>query len=291
MGEQSVRKAVVPAAGLGTRFLPVAKAVPKELLPILGRPVVDFVVAEAIEAGCTDVCIVLGPGKEAIRRYFDVAPELEARLRAAGRTSELEATRRPGRGASIRYAYQSEPLGLGHALVCAKDFVGSDPFLFLLGDTILRPAFAPSLVAAFSELRTSLVAAERVDRDRVSRYGICSPDESSRTGRRPFRLAGLVEKPHPAEAPSDYAIAARYLFTDRIWRHLDEVSVGKGGEIQLTDAMDMLARDSSASGGIYAYPIGGKRYDLGNPIDFLAAEIEFAHAGLTAEELRRTGLA
>ena len=292
-----VTKAVIPAGGYGTRFLPAAKAVPKELLPVLGRPVIDYVVSEAITAGCTEICIVLREGKESIQKLFEPDPALESRLSASNRIDDLDLVRSPGRGANIRYKYQPEARGLGDAVHQAKTFVGDDPFLVLLGDTILVPGAAAALVASFQTNQKSAVAVEPVPVELVSRYGIVapadtSPDEPSNdaTPTGPFRLSGLVEKPEPSSEPSRYAISARYLFTKALWPLLESIQPGKGGEIQFTDAMDELARFDGGAGGMYAVPIAGKRYDLGNPVDLVAAEIEFARQTLSDDELRRVGL-
>jgi len=297
----SLRKAVIPAGGFGTRFLPVSKSVPKEMLPILGRPVIDFVVAEAVAAGCSDICIVLTSGKESIRRYFESAPNLEARLGANGKNRELDLVRGTNSGATIEFVDQGEPLGLGHAILAAREFTADEPFLVLLGDTILDPPASRDLVGFHRQTAMSSVSVEDVEESLVSRYGIVGPDAAShpdevnprnavRGTDEPFRLSSLVEKPSPETAPSLWAVAARYVFTPALWRHLERSDPAAGGEIDLTEAMDSLSRDARLGAGIYAVPIPGSRYDLGNPIDFLAAEIEIARRSLSDDVLNRLGL-
>jgi UTP--glucose-1-phosphate uridylyltransferase len=254
-----VRKAVIPAGGFGTRFLPAAKAVPKELLPILGRPVIDYVVAEAIDAGCTEICIVLRHGKESIQRLFEPAPDLESRLSNPARSKDLDLVQKPGRGANIYYVYQPEAAGLGDAVLQARLFAGDDPFLVLAGDTILEPNAASHLVTAYEGSAGSAVAVEHVHDELVSRYGIVSPavrigSDDATVQSEPFHVDHLVEKPAPEESPSNYAISARYLFTSAIWPLLAATGPGRGGEIQLTDAMDQLARADQPGGGMMAVP-------------------------------------
>lgn len=288
-----VRKAIIPAAGFGTRFLPVTKAVPKELLPVSGRPVIDFVVDEAIDAGVSDILIVLSRGKEAIQRYFDRAPELELRLESAGKHKELDLVRSPGRGANIYYVYQEYATGLGDAVARGRTFAGEDPFLVLLGDTILQPTAALDLVSAYQQTGGNCVAVEKVSLNMVSKYGIVKPGEII-PSEGVFPVAGLVEKPAPEATPSRYAIAARYLFTAHIWTALDGLCTGQGGELQLTDAMDKVARfqaglsdhtiderhhdnetmPKTSDSPMYAVPIRGKRFDLGDPVGMLGATIE-----------------
>lgn len=267
------------------------------MLPVLGRPVIDFVVAEAVDAGCTDICIVQTSGKDSIRRYFESAPNLEARLDADGKIHELELVRGTNRGASIEFVDQGEPLGLGHAMLSARDFAADEAFLVLLGDTILDPPVSRDLVGFHRQTESSSVSVQEVEESLVSRYGVVGPEATSDPGEidqanagqvsfEPFRLSNLVEKPSPEIAPSSWAVAARYLFTPALWRHLERSKPGFG----LTDAMDSLARDSRTGGGLYGVPIPGCRFDLGNPIDFLAAEIEIARRTLSDDVLDRLGL-
>lgn len=277
-----VSKAVIPAAGHGTRFLPVTKSIPKEMLPILGRPVIDYVVEEAVDAGCVDILIVLSRGKEAIRRYFDRSPELESQLELNRNFEALEKIRGIGAGAVISYVYQNKIVGLGDAVMTAREFCGDDPFLVLLGDTIISPHVASLMTKCFALRKTSLVGVEKIEMEYTTRYGMVDPcpdsdidDTTDRVGS--FPLKGLVEKPARDEAPSPWAIAARYLFTPELWPGLEESSANGGGEIQLTEAIDKLARRYTPdAGGVRAVPIPGVRYDLGNPRDFLRAEIEIA---------------
>lgn len=269
-------KAVIPAAGFGTRFLPIAKSVPKELLPVGDKPVIHYVVAEAAAAGFDEILIIISNGKESILRYFEPDPALEAHLEKAGKHEALAAVRDATSLARISSIYQPEMRGLGDAVRLARDFVGTDAaFAVLLGDTILHGGSPlPGMREAWDALKTGSVALEPCPADRVGRYGIAGGHEL-----RPgiFQLDALVEKPSPAEVPalfdrngdpiSPHAFAARYLFPRAIFDLLDATPPGRGGEIQLTDAMESLRRDA----GLLGIRTPGHRLDIGNPAGLLAA--------------------
>lgn len=265
-----LRKAVIPAAGLGTRMLPAAKAVPKEMLPIVDRPVIQYVVEEAAAAGIDDVLLITSRGKQAIEDHFDRNPEVEQRLRSAGREVLLDTIRRLVSQVKIHAARQPEQRGLGDAVLQAKEHVGSEPFLCLLGDAVFSgEAPARQLVEAHRELGTSVIGLEEVPLEKVSRYGIVGGTQL-RQG--VLRLDQFVEKPSASDAPSHLAIAARYVLTPGIFQCLQETAPGKGGEIQLTDALKLLASGEPVHGVV----LRGTRHDVGNPIDWLKTNLLFA---------------
>jgi UTP--glucose-1-phosphate uridylyltransferase len=271
-----VRKAVIPAAGMGTRFLPATKSMPKEMLPILDKPVLQFVIEEAVASGIEDILIVTGRGKRAIENHFDFNPELEAFLAAAGKSHLIEQVRDIGERARIHYIRQKEQLGLGDAIRLGRDHVGGEPFAVLLGDTIIDPFAGEKpglrqLLDIFEEQRASLVAVERVPRERVNRYGIVDgdPDPSRRDL---VRLRQLVEKPSPDEAPSELAIAGRYVFTPDVFDCIAQTGRGVAGEIQLTDAMNLLAQRQP----MYALAWHATRYDVGSRIEYARCFVDFA---------------
>jgi UTP--glucose-1-phosphate uridylyltransferase len=275
-----VRKAVITAAGMGTRFLPATKSMPKEMLPIVDKPVVQFVVEEAVECGIEDILIVTGRGKQAIENHFDYHPELERFLQNTGKEDLTRQARDIGERARIHYIRQKEQLGLGDAVRLARDHVEDEPFALLLGDTIVdSPAGArPGLVQlreSFEETNASVVAVREVPPTRVNRYGIVDGEE---VRERLLRLRRLVEKPQPEAAPSNLAIAGRYIFTPRIFDCIDRIGRGFGGEIQLTDAMNLLAQEEA----MYALAWQARRYDIGNRLEYVLCFVEFA--------LRRTDL-
>jgi len=266
----TIRKAVIPAAGLGTRMLPAAKAVPKEILPVVDRPVIQYVVEEAAAAGISDVLLVISRGKQAIEDHFGRSPELEQRLNAAGQEALLQSIQKLASQLRIHSTRQAEQRGLGDAVLQAKKHVGDEPFLCLLGDAIFsgEPP-APQLVEAHREFGTSVIGLEEVPIEKVSRYGI--------VGGTPVRdgvlqLEKFVEKPSPPDAPSRFAIAARYVLTPRIFKCLEQTTPGKGGEIQLTDALKLLASHEPVHGVV----LRGTRHDVGNPIDWLRTNLLFA---------------
>ncbi len=271
-----VRKAVIPAAGMGTRFLPATKSMPKEMLPIVDTPVLQFVIEEAVASGIEDILIVTGRGKQAIENHFDFAPELEAFLAAAGKHDLAEAVRGIGDRCQIHYIRQKEQLGLGDAIRLSRDHVGSEPFAVLLGDTLIEPppGHPPGLhqlLELYHRKGASAVAVHRVPRAWVSRYGIVDgAAEDSQPN--VMRLRQLVEKPAVDRAPSDLAIAGRYVFTPEIFTCLDVTGRGVGGEIQLTDAMNLLAQSTA----VYALAWNARRYDIGNRIEYAKCFIDFA---------------
>jgi UTP--glucose-1-phosphate uridylyltransferase len=274
---RKIRKAVIPVAGLGTRFLPATKAQPKEMLPLVDKPVIQYVVEEAIHAGIENIILVTGRGKQAIENHFDVAFELEDALSRRGRTDELEQIQSITRLGQFAYVRQGEPLGLGHAVLCADSTVGSEPFALLLGDDVFdeaNPALG-ALIAAFEATGKSVVGVQEVPLAHVSRYGIVNPPAS----RGPWwKVDRIVEKPAPDQAPSRWAVVGRYVLKPEIFDHLRKVKPGVGGEYQLTDALAALA----AEGQLVAAPIPARRYDTGDKLDYLKANVEF---GLKREDL------
>lgn len=267
-----ITKAVIPAAGFGTRFLPFAKAVPKEMIPLIDKPVIQYVVEEAVGAGITDILIVVSRGKTAIHDHFNADQALEARLAASGRHELLAELQRINHLANLHYTYQQELNGLGDAVMHARSFVGNEPFAVLLGDTVVtsetRPALT-QLINAYEQTSSSVVALEAVPQEKTSRYGII--DGVSEDGRL-YKINALVEKPHPDKAPSNLAIAGRYVFTPGIFDALGATPPGKGNEIQLTDAMRLLLTTNS----FYGFRFDGKRHDIGDKFDFIRATLEFA---------------
>jgi UTP--glucose-1-phosphate uridylyltransferase len=272
----SVRKAVIPAAGMGTRFLPATKSMPKEMLPILDKPVLQFVIEEAVASGIDDILIVTGRGKRAIENHFDFNPELEAFLAATGKHDLIERVRDIGERAHIHYIRQKEQLGLGDAIHLGRDHVGSQPFAVLLGDTIIDPPAGQKpglrqLLDVYEDKQSSVVAVHRVPQEWASRYGIVD-GEPEGNNHDLVRLRQLIEKPPPDQAPSDLAIAGRYVFTPRIFDCIAETGRGVGGEIQLTDAMNLLAQHEP----MYALAWQATRYDIGNRIEYAKCFIDFA---------------
>ena len=274
----SVRKAVIPAAGLGTRFLPVTRSVPKELLPILDRPMLQYVVEEAAEAGITDVIVVTSPGKEGIAEYFLPRPDLEARL--AGDPALLEKVSSGARLADVSFVIQEEPLGLGHAVLTARDAVGGEPFAVILPDDIVEhtPGVLSQMIAATADDEDAAsVAVERVPWEIVHNYGVVDTEPD---GERLHRVNGLVEKPPPGTAPSNLSIVGRYLLPPQIFDCLERTPPGARGEIQLTDGLALLLEDTA----LYACEFDGIRYDGGNPMGLLRASLEYA---LRREDTRK----
>ncbi len=271
-----VRKAVIPAAGMGTRFLPATKSMPKEMLPIVDKPVLQFVIEEAVASGIDDILIITGRGKQAIENHFDFNPELEAFLASAGKLQLLEEVRDIGDQAQIHYIRQKQQLGLGDAIRLGRDHVGDQPFAVLLGDTIIDPPEGQrpglrQLLDVYDEKQSSVVAVHRVPREWVTRYGVVG-GEPERGNHDLVRLRQLVEKPVVDQAPSDLAIAGRYVFTPEIFACIDETGQGVGGEIQLTDAMNLLAQRQP----MYALAWQARRYDIGNRVEYAKCFIDFA---------------
>jgi UTP--glucose-1-phosphate uridylyltransferase len=267
-----INKTVIPAAGFGTRMLPAAKAVPKELLPILDRPTIQYVIEEAAAAGITDVLLVTGRDKRAIEDHFDRNAELEARLAAGGKSALLDSVTQLMQKVTIHAVRQAEQKGLGHAVLQARRHVGNEPFLCQLGDTIFSGAGAlpaQQLSRAYEQFRTPVIGLERVPTDKVGRYGIVGGDEIAPGV---LRLNTLVEKPSREAAPSNYAICARYVLTPDVFDCLDQTTPGNGGEIQLTDALKLLLARTP----IHGVLLQSTRHDIGNPTDWLKTNLVFA---------------
>ena len=266
----AVRKAVIPAAGLGTRFLPITRSVPKELLPILDRPMLQYVVEEAAEAGITDVIVITSPGKESIAEYFRPRPDLEARL--AADAALLEKVGSGARLANVSFVIQEHPLGLGHAVLTARDAVGDEPFAVILPDDIVAHTpgvLSQMLAATANDPGSASVAVERVPWETVHNYGVVDTDL---TGERRHQVNGLVEKPPPGTAPSNLSIVGRYLLPPQIFDCLERTPPGARNEIQLTDGLALLLKDIT----LYACEFEGIRYDGGNPMGLLRASLEYA---------------
>ena len=272
-----VMKAVIPAAGLGTRFLPATKAQPKEMLPIVDKPAIQFVVEEAINSGIDDIIIITGRGKRAIEDHFDRSFELEYVLREKGKMDLLKQVVDISELADIHYLRQKEMKGLGHAIYCAKDHIGNEPFAVLLGDTIVD-AHVPctrQMMDHHHRLKGSIIAVEEVPLDKISAYGVVDPDPIDAGV---YRIKDLVEKPKPEDAPSNLGIIGRYILTPAIFDILKNTKPGKGGEIQLTDALRSLCQEEE----MYACKFQGRLYDIGNKLDYLVASVEF---GLSNKEI------
>ncbi len=271
--EFKVRKAVCPVAGLGTRFLPATKAQPKEMLPIVDKPLIQYAVEEAAAAGITEMIFITGRNKRSIEDHFDKAYELEAELHAKGKTALLEMVQEAApSGINCVYIRQSEPLGLGHAVLCARQVVGDEPFAILLADDLMRPGgdgvpVMKQMVDLFQRQHASVLAVQEVPREETGSYGICSvmpwADRAS-------KITAIVEKPKPDVAPSTLAVVGRYLLTPRIFDHLLQVKPGAGGEIQLTDGLASLIREQP----VLAYTFDGRRFDCGSKLGYLQATVE-----------------
>lgn len=265
-----IHKAVIPAAGFGTRFLPASKSQPKEMLPIVDTPVIQYVVEEIVEAGITDILMIVSNGKRAIEEHFDRNFELEAVLAEKKRDEDLKAIRRISSLANIHYVWQKELNGLGDAVSYAREHVGNEPFVLLLGDTLVEsePSVTKQLIATFERYRESVVVLEEVEREKVSRYGVM---KGNPLGEGLYLVEDFIEKPTVEEAPSNLAIAGRYAFTPEIFNCLAKTLPGKGGEIQLTDAMRLLVQERA----MYGLKLQGTRYDIGNKLDFLKTNVIF----------------
>ena len=278
-----IKKAVIPAAGFGTRFLPATKSQPKEMLPIVDTPVIQYVVEEAVAAGITDILMIIGSGKRAIEEHFDRSFQLEEQLSRKSKTKELESLKRISDLADIHFVWQKELKGLGDAVYCARHHVNEEPFVVLLGDTVVDaqvPA-AQQLLQVYERYQESVVLMEEVEPSLVSRYGVIDGKEIKPDL---YRVEDFIEKPRPEEAPSHLVIAGRYVFTPEIFSHLSQTKPGKGDEIQLTDAMRMMVRNHA----MYGWKLKGKRCDIGNPQGFVRTNLEFAlkHDDL-ADDLRQ----
>ncbi|TCT13965.1 UTP--glucose-1-phosphate uridylyltransferase [Natranaerovirga pectinivora] len=273
-----IRKAIIPAAGLGTRFLPATKAQPKEMLPIVDKPTIQYIVEEAVASGIEDIIIVTGRNKRSIEDHFDKSIELELELESKNKADLLEIARKVSEIANIHYIRQKEPKGLGHAILMAKNFIGNEPFAVLLGDDIVvsKEPCLKQMVNIFNEYKTSILGVQEVDKEDVNKYGII---KSKHIENRVYKVSDLIEKPSIKEAPSNIAILGRYIITPRIFHYLESQEAGAGGEIQLTDSLKRLAMEEA----MYAYNFLGKRYDVGNKLGFLEATVEFA---LRREDLK-----
>ncbi|MBX6352643.1 MAG: UTP--glucose-1-phosphate uridylyltransferase GalU [Thermoflavifilum sp.] len=270
---QRVRKAVIPAAGLGTRLLPATKAMPKEMLPVVDKPVIQYIVEEAVAAGIEDILIVTGKGKRAIEDHFDRSVELEALLQDRGKRNELETIRAISEMANIHYIRQKEPLGLGHAVWCARRFIGDEPFAVLLGDVLIQSE-EPALVQLLRRREVvggAVIGIQPVAAADVHKYGIIDGVEME-PGL--FRVRRMVEKPRPEEAPSNLAILGRYVLPPQVFTHLEHASAGALGEIQLTDALAQLAVESD----VYGLTVQGRTFDIGSPLGWLEATVAMALA-------------
>lgn len=274
---KKVRKAIIPAAGLGTRFLPATKAMPKEMLPIVDKPTIQYIVEEAIESGIEDIIVVTGKGKRAIEDHFDIAFELEHTLEEKGKLDILSKVRKSS-NVEIHYIRQKEAKGLGHAVWCARNFIGNEPFAVLLGDDIVQSdtPCTRQLIEQYEQTGKSVIGVQAVGTDQTNRYGILDPIE--RRGRL-YQVRRFVEKPPLGQAPSNLAIMGRYVLSPEIFEFLGKHEVGAGGEIQLTDAIQRL----NEAQGVHAYDFEGMRYDVGEKLGFIMTTIDFA---LRDEELR-----
>ena len=274
----NVRIAIIPAAGLGTRFLPATKAQPKEMLPIVDKPTIQYIIEEAVEAGIQDIIVVTGRNKRSIEDHFDRSIELELELEKGGKQEMLDMVRGISEMANIHYIRQKEPRGLGHAILAAQHFIGDEPFSVLLGDDLViskQPCLG-QMLDVFKEYQTSILGVQTVAREVVDKYGIIA---GKQVDDRVYKVNDMVEKPSVEEAPSNVAVLGRYIITPEIFRFLETQDAGKGGEIQLTDALKRLAKEQA----MYAYDFKGHRYDVGSKVGFIQANIEFA---LRREELK-----
>lgn len=269
---RKIRKAVFPAAGLGTRFLPATKAQPKEMLPLVDKPLIQYVVEESIASGVGDIIIVTGRGKNAIEDHFDVSYELEKMLEERGKTDLLEIARQVSSMANLAYVRQKQALGLGHAVLCAKDLVGDEPFAVLLGDDIIDsdvPCLKQMLDVYEKYDGAPVVALQEVEGDAISRFGAIAGEEVEPNV---FRISNMVEKPRPKEAPSNLAIIGRYVLVPEVFGLIEQTPRGVGGEIQITDALKQLAQQRP----FYGLRFKGRRHDAGDKLGFLQATVEFA---------------
>ena len=276
---QKVTKAVIPAAGLGTRFLPATKACPKEMLPIVDKPTIQYIIEEALASGIKDILIITGHNKRSIEDHFDYNPELELNLREHGKDELLALVKEIG-DINLHYIRQKEPKGLGHAILCAKSFVGNEPFAVLLGDDVVYNEEKPclqQLLDVYDATGASVLGCQTVPQEKVSSYGIVASEATEDA--RIFKVNDMVEKPAVEEAPSRLAVLGRYVITPEIFAILEQTAPGRGGEIQLTDALKVLAQEQA----MYAYDFVGRRYDVGDKQDYLEATVEYA---LRRPELR-----
>ena len=269
---QKITKAVITAAGLGTRFLPATKSYPKEMLPIVDKPTIQYIIEEALASGITDILIISGRNKRAIEYHFDRCPELEKNLAYGGKDELLQMVKDIAE-INIHYIRQKEPKGLGHAILCAKAFIGDEPFAVLLGDDVVHNEEYPclkQLMDVYEATGGSVLGCQTVPQEKVSAYGIVASKPTDKA--RIFKVNDMVEKPAVEEAPSRLAVLGRYVITPEIFEILEHTAPGRGGEIQLTDALKVLAKEQS----MYAYDFIGKRYDAGDKLGYLQATVEYA---------------
>ncbi len=267
----NVRKAIIPAAGLGTRFLPATKAQPKEMLAIVDKPTIQYIIEEAVASGIQDIIIVTGRNKRSIEDHFDRSIELELELEKNEKTQMLEMVRKISDMANIHYIRQKEPRGLGHAILTARHFIGNEPFAVLLGDDVVvskQPCLS-QMLDVYNEYKTSVLGVQKVAHEVVNKYGIV---DCKAIDERVYKVRDLIEKPPIDKAPSDIAILGRYIITPTIFNYLETQDAGAGGEIQLTDALRRLAKDEA----MYVYDFKGHRYDVGTKCGFIQANIEFS---------------
>ena len=269
---KKITKAVIPAAGLGTRFLPATKSCPKEMLPIVDKPTIQYIIEEALASGITDILIISGRNKRTIEDHFDRCPELEKNLADGGKDELLQMVKGIAE-INIHYIRQKEPKGLGHAILCAKAFIGDEPFAVLLGDDVVHNEEYPclkQLMDVYEATGGSVLGCQTVPQEKVSAYGIVASKPTDKA--RIFKVNDMVEKPAVEEAPSRLAVLGRYVITPEIFEILEHTAPGRGGEIQLTDALKVLAKEQS----MYAYDFIGKRYDVGDKLGYLQATVEYA---------------
>lgn len=275
-----VKKAVIPAAGLGTRFLPATKAQPKEMLPIVDKPTLQYIIEEAVASGVEEILIITGRNKKSIEDHFDKSVELELELENKGKTDLLEIVRGISNMVNIHYIRQKEPKGLGDAIYCARYFIGDEPFAIMLGDDMVDNGQGPpclkQLIDAYEDHNASILGVQEVDKENTDKYGIIDGQKLSDNI---YKVKALVEKPDPDQAPSNVAILGRYIITPQIFDILGQIPPGKNGEIQLTDALEILKDKED----MYAYVFEGRRYDLGDKLGFLQATVD---AALNKPELR-----
>jgi UTP--glucose-1-phosphate uridylyltransferase len=271
---KKVRKAVFPAAGLGTRFLPATKAMPKEMLPLVDKPIIQYGVEEAVASGCDQIIIITGRGKQAIEDHFDVSYELEKMLEERGKTDLLQIVRQISDLIHIAYVRQKEALGLGHAVLTARELVGDEPFAVLLADDVID-AEVPCLkqmMEVFDKMQCSVLATQVVEGPGISAYGVLEATPVPGSNGKLYEVMSLVEKPRPEEAPSNLAVIGRYILTPTVFETLSDIKAGAGGELQLTDGLKQLLKKEK----IYGYVFEGKRHDTGDKLGFLKATVEFA---------------
>jgi UTP--glucose-1-phosphate uridylyltransferase len=271
---KKVRKAVFPAAGLGTRFLPATKAMPKEMLPLVDKPIIQYGVEEAVAAGCDQIIIVTGRGKSAIEDHFDVSYELEKMLEERGKTDLLKIVRQISDLIHIAYVRQKEALGLGHAVLTARELVGDEPFAVLLADDVIdaKVPCLKQLMDVFDKTQCSVLATQVVEGPGISAYGVLEGKPVPGSNGKLYEVVGLVEKPRPEDAPSNLAVIGRYILTPTVFETLADLKAGAGGELQLTDGLKQLLKREK----IYGYVFEGKRHDTGDKLGFLKATVEFA---------------